>query len=411
MLRISIVGGVMILLSGSIVVSGAAPQKAHLVPCVHANWMWAGEAEELAVGESRVYAIAGDFITALSIDDGEVLWEHDYGTGSNPPVTLVAEMAGTLVVTRGRRLLLIDPQDGKLKHSIELPGEIETIEGPPLVAEVASGKNSELLSIDLATGRELARCGKTCRPEVAEYGVFNGVVVAILGRESKKVIGLQPSDFKQLWQFEHERPLSLACSEMGPALLEGTRNEPEGFYLFDTATGARSIKVPARENGSSVMAWDRTCRREMTQSLDFSIRSTAELDAYSITRFTGTIAEPTWTVELDGRADKLVSDGANIYLLTHPTRKPDAGNKWPLQLFYVLEKSTGRVLRRAVSPFSFNGSVPFVLANRNSSIISMSGINGVTIVSSISVKEFDPPAAVRELTDRMLRLAGADVDR
>lgn len=406
MLRISIVGGVMILLSGSIVVSGAAPQKAHQVPCVRANWMWAGDVEELAVGESRVYTISGDFVTALSVEKGEVLWEHDYGTGSNPPVTLIAEMAGTLVVTRGRRLLLIDPQDGKLKHSIELPGEIETIEGPPLVAEVASGKNRELVSIDLATGKELAQCGKTCRPELAEFGVFNGVVVAILGRDSKKVIGLQPADFKQLWQFEHERPLSLACSEMGPAFLEGTRNEPEGFYLFDTATGARSIKLPAREDGSSVMAWNDTCRREMTQSLDFSIRSTAELDACSIARFTGTIAEPTWTAELEGHLDKLVSDGANTYAVTHPTRKPDAGNRWPLQLFYVLEKSTGRVLRRAVSPFSFSGSVPFVLANRNSSIISMSGINGVTIVFSISVKELDPPTALPGLVDRLLDLAG-----
>lgn len=385
--------------------SSAAPQKAEQPVCVRANWMWAGQVDEMAVGETCVYAIAGNFVTALSIDTGKQLWEHDYGTGSNPPNTLVTEMAGTLLLARGRALLLIDPRTGTPKHSIEMPGEIEGIEGPPLVIAVHIGEEEELVSIDMATGKELARCGKTCRPELAEFGVFRGVVVTVVDRDPNKVIGLRPADFKQLWKIERERPLSLACSEMGPALFEGTRSEPDGFYLFDPATGTTSMKMPARERESSSMTWSDACSKEPMPTLDFSVAEVGGGERCTLSRFGGTIAEPMWTVDLEGRFDRYACDLDSVYVVTGSLRHPPAGVRWSVQFFYMIDKNTGRIATRALNPLLIGGSVPFVLSRDGSSMISMTGMNDTDILFSISRKEFDPPTALPALVDRLFELA------
>jgi len=365
---------------------------------VHVNWMRKVPDGEVAVGLRRAYAYDGKHAMALSLDTGETVWEHDYSIERCWETPIVVEMGKALVLACGRVLVIADAGTGRLRKSITFEEKIAALDGPPLVLQLDAAATSDLVSVDLTTGKEIARCGEACRSNLEDFAVQGRTVIVLVSGSKPAVEGLD-TRFKRSWRIERQAPPSLSCSDRGLLLSDRHSDDSSEYRVLDPATGklAESLEV-----ASCVWGLPRSraaCGQRDFRHTDLCVTVSADCEETFLARYEGSPSRLLWTTRIDGCQTNLAKDSAHLYVTTRWARRSGEQRRSSEELFYVVDRATGKVVSKATCPLGAGGSVPFVL--RGTSIISVSFPNTSTWIHSISTQKLDPPSVLDQIYSRL----------
>jgi hypothetical protein len=159
------------------------PANPRELPSLLERWTWKGPAEEALLADGVIYVRGDGRVSAITADDGRVLWETVCATGEALGEGPVVD-GGKLAVAYRGNLVLLDRQTGSIDHTVGLGVVSEIVASPLLV--VAGGNNDrvDLVRIDPDSGAILAR--REVGHMIYDVEVAGTLAVAIVAQGSSR---------------------------------------------------------------------------------------------------------------------------------------------------------------------------------------------------------------------------------